>query len=114
MPRAGDLVERVRFERRGKLDDGFGNEIAGPWAAQFERAAMFIMRPGSEAVTAARLHGQQPVTIIVRFDTQTRAVTPDWRVVDVRTGTAYAIRAAEDMDRTRTWISLVCIAGEPT
>ena len=111
MPSAGDLRERVSFARRAQVDDGMGNEVSGPFEEQFQRAAMFIMRPGSEAVMAARLQGQQPVTIVVRFDSQTRSVTPDWRVTDVRSGTVYAIRAAEDMDRKRQWISMVCMAG---
>lgn len=112
MPEAGDLRERVRFEKRTIQDDSFGNEVAGDFAAQFERRALFIMRPGSEAVLAARLQGQQPVTIVVRFDSQTRQITPGWRAVDVRTGTIYSIRAAEDMDRKRQWWSMVCAGGE--
>lgn len=112
MPQSGDLRERVRFEKRGGTDDGFGNTVPGPWEEQFTRSAQFIMKPGSEAVLAARLQGQQPLTMIVRFDGSTRAITPDWRAVDGRTGAVYAIKAAEDMDRRRAWITLVCVAGE--
>ena len=111
MPSAGDLKERVRFERRATGDDGFGNTVPGEWQEQFTRWAMFLMRPGSEAVLGARLEGRQPVTIIVRFDSQTKTITPDWRAVDVRTGKVYAIRAAEDMDRRRQWWSMVCEGG---
>ena len=84
----------------------------GDFAEQFQRCAGFIMKPGSESVLAARLQGQQPVTIIVRFDSQTRTIGTDWRAVDVRTGIAYAIKAAEDMDRKRQWWTMVCVAGE--
>ena len=110
MPSAGDLVERVSFQRRQSVSDDYGNEHAA-FQPVFERRAMFIMKPGSEAVLAARLEGRQPVTIIVRFDSETRDVTPDWRIVDLRSGKAYAVRAGEDMDRKRQWMSFVCEGG---
>lgn len=107
MPRAGDLRERVRFDRPAAMDDGAGNAVQG-WEAAFVRAAMYLMRPGSEAVTAARLDGRQPVTIIVRYDNGTRTITPAWRAVDERSGAVYNVRAAADMDRRRQWWTLVC------
>lgn len=114
MPSASDLKERVRLQKRSGTKDGYGNVVPGPWQDQFDRRAQFIMKPGSEAVLAARLQGQQPVTIIVRFDSQTSTIGTDWRVIDVRTGTALAIKAAEDMDRKRQWWTMVCAAGEVT
>ncbi|GJD58145.1 phage head closure protein [Methylobacterium dankookense] len=111
MPQAGDLRERVVFQSRAATDDGYGNTVTGAWTSRFERAAQFLMRPGSEAVTAARLEGQQPVTMIVRFDSQTCTITPAWRAIDKRTGVVYAIQAAADMERKRQWWTLVCLAG---
>lgn len=111
MPQAGDLRERVRFECRAAGKDGYGNNRIA-FVPQFERAAMFVMKPGSEAVLAARMQGQQPVTMIVRFDRRTQAITSGWRAVDARTDTVYAIKAVADMDRRRAWITLVCVAGE--
>lgn len=111
MTAPGRLKERVRFECRTNVDDGYGNKISGPWTAQFTRRAQYLMRAGSEATIAARLEGQQPVTIIVRFDEQTKTITPAWRAVDVNTGRIYAIRAAEDMGRKRAWWTMVCIEG---
>lgn len=112
MPQAGELRERVRFESRGGTSDGYGNDVPGAFEVRFTRAAAFLMKPGSEAVQAARLQGVQPVTMIVRFDSETSAITPEWRAVDVRSGVVYAIQAAADMDRRRAWITLVCMAGE--
>lgn len=106
------MRERVRFEARAVVDDGFGNQVSGDWAERFSRPALFIMKPGSEAVLAARLQGQQPVTMILRHDAQTQTIGTDWRAVDVKTGAIYAIRASEDMDRKRQWWSLVCVAGD--
>lgn len=111
MPQAGDLREVVRFEARIEAEDNYGNSVAA-FEAQFSRAAMYLMKPGSEAMQAARLQSQQPVNMIVRFDPQTRTITPEWRAVDERTGVVYAIRAVEDMDRRRQWLTLVCVAGE--
>ncbi|HEV2557959.1 MAG TPA: phage head closure protein [Microvirga sp.] len=110
MPSAGDLVERVSFAKRQDTTDEYGG-VKADWQPQFSRSAMFIMRPGSESVMAARLEGRQPLTIVVRFDSQTKAIGLDWQVTDVRTGKTYAIRAAEDMDRKRQWLSLVCEGG---
>lgn len=107
MPSAGDLRERVEFQEPTQQSDEYGNTVRG-LTPRFERAALYLMRPGSEAVTAARLEGRQPVTVIVRFDAQTRTVSPAWRLRDVRTGAIYLIKAAEDMDRKRAWWSMVC------
>jgi head-tail adaptor len=109
---SGDFRERVRFEARTIVSDEYGNEVTGEFAAQFERPALYIMKPGSEAVLAARLQGQQPVTMIVHYDSKTKTISPDWRAVDVRTGDVYAIHAAADMDRKRQWWTLVCTTGE--
>lgn len=111
MPAAGDMRERIRLDARVASDDGFGNSVAD-WAPQFSRAAAYLMKPGSESVQAARLQGQQPVTIIVRFDPDTQRITSEWRATDERTGEVFAIRAAADMDRRRQWITMVCVAGE--
>lgn len=108
----GSMRERVRFEARGGTDDGYGNTVPGGFEGQFSRSAAYLMKPGSEAVLAARLQSQQPVTMIVRFDPDTQRITPEWRAIDERTGVVYAIRAAEDMDRRRQWLTLVCVAGE--
>jgi len=107
---AGDLRERIRFDKRADQEDGYGN-TKDAWEAQFTRSAMFLMKPGSESVLSERLQGRQPVTMIVRFDTLTALIKSDWRAVDTRTGIVYAIRAAEDMDRKRQWISIIAEAG---
>ena len=113
MPDPGQLRERVRFDpRTTQVADDLGNLQAEWDAAQgVTRWACFLMRPGSEAMTEARLAGRQPLTAIVRFDSQTRAITPDWRMTDLRTGTVYAIQTAADMERTNQWMSFVCEAG---
>jgi hypothetical protein len=47
---------------------------------------------GGEGVQAARLEGQQPAIVRVRACTATLRIRPDWRMRDLRSGVAYAIR----------------------
>lgn len=111
---AGDLRHKVRFEKRADVaDDGYGN-TQGDWQQQFTRRAYIGMTQGGEQVIASRLEGVQPAVVVVRYDSRTATVTPDWRLVEVRgdgTERVYGIRTAEDMDHDRRWITLLCIAG---
>ena len=108
----GQMRERVRFEARAPAIDDYGNAITGDYAPRFERAALYLMRPGSETMIAARLTGRQPVSIIVRLDSQTRTITADWHAVDTRDGTVWAIIAPPvDMDRTGQWLTITAEAG---
>jgi hypothetical protein len=98
----GELRERVRFDPVASVStpDDLGNSQGDFDPAQgVTRSAKFLMRPGSEVMTEARLAGRQPLTVVVGYDSQTRTITPDWR---------------EDMDRLRQWITLVCEAGVQT
>lgn len=108
---AGRLRDRVRFESRSVGNDGAGNTNVGDWAKRFVRSAEIVPLKGGEDVIAARLQGTQPALIRVRFDPETSAVTPDWRAVDERTGVVYAIHTAADMERRRTWWTMMCEAG---
>ncbi|WP_131194066.1 phage head completion protein [Lichenihabitans psoromatis] len=97
---AGEFKNRVQFERLAdQAPDELGNVQGAPDpVSAIERAAKFILRPGSEAMIAARLAGRQPMDVIVRFDSQTSQITAiDWRMTDVRTGKVYAIQSAADM-----------------
>ena len=110
----GQLRERVRFTARGTVDDGAGNRQTDfDPATAIDRSALFIMRPGSEAVITARLAGLQPVAVVVRRDSGTLAITASWRMQDLATGQLYAIVAPPaDLDRTRQWLTIDCVAGK--
>lgn len=113
---AGDLRGKVRFERRVESDDGFGNRRAD-WIAEFTRRAAITPLKATESVMAARLQGQQPALIIVRYDGDTVRVGPDWRVVEVSpygAETIFAIRDARDMEAERKWITILAEAGVAT
>lgn len=90
---AGKLRQRVHFQRRGVLDDGYGNEISGPFETVFSDAAEFIPLKGGESVQAARLTGVQPYIVRVRSSIAARAVGPEWQIVDARSGKVLAITA---------------------
>lgn len=108
---AGDLYESVAFDRRAETHDpdDDGNTL-GEWVEQFRCRAGYIHLRGGENVVASRLQGEHPQVIFVRASRQARAVTPDWRVRDVRTGIAFNIR---DISPTadRAWLDFLCQSG---
>ena len=110
MPGAGDLRDRLRFERRQKVADGAGN-FQADWRKEFDRAANIKPLVGGETVIADRLQGVQPAVLTVRYDASTIRVTPDWRAVDCRTGEIYQIKSVVDQDRKRAWLTMMAQAG---
>lgn len=108
---AGAMRDRVRLERRTTVSDGYGNS-RGEWSSAFERAAEIRPLKGGEGVIGARLEGTQPAMVRVRFDSQTSEIKPDWRLVEVRSGTVYAIKTAADMERRREFVTMMCVAGD--
>lgn len=109
---AGDMNDRLRFEARASTTDDYGNEGAGEWVARFVRWAMIRPMRGGEEVVASRLQGQQPVRIVVRSDSETRTIMPEWRAVDQRSGAIYAIKAAVDEERRNQFITIDAVLGE--
>jgi len=79
---AGRLKEIVRFERRGEVDDGYGN-TQGAWAVISGLASVrAAFRPefGRESVEAGRLQATMRGTLTVRAWADTKGVTPADRV----------------------------------
>lgn len=89
---AGKLIERVAFEQREPVDDGYGNEISGDWKERFQDRAAFVYSRGSETVMAGRLQNRAPMIVRVRVSKLTNTVGTDWRIRDVRRGTSYNVR----------------------
>ncbi len=107
----GRLRERIAFDRRVEVDDGAGNTV-GDWAEQFAAAARVMPLRGSEAVQAARLAGRQPVVITIPMSRQARAIGPDWRARDVRSGAVYAITAPPaDMGERGQYLDIFATTG---
>ena len=97
-PTAQELNRRVRFLARGVVDDGYGNEVSGPFEDKFTVWAAF--RPGglSEAVIAARLEGTQILHVYLRASSQTRQITSEWQMIvnDHGVERIYAVTAQPD------------------
>jgi SPP1 family predicted phage head-tail adaptor len=106
---AGFLRERVAFDKKTTVDDGAGGK-ATTWVEQFQRRAGFTHLRGGETVLAARLEGTHTIVIRVRSSTETRTIATDWRVRDIRTGTAYNIRDITPTD-DRAFLDILAQSG---
>ena len=106
---AGDLFFKVAFDKRIDVNDGAGNTVSD-WDEQFQCRAGFTPIRGGESVMADRLQGTRTQIIFVRRSIASRAVTPEWRVRDVRTGEAYNIREVTATD-DRLWLDFLCQGG---
>lgn len=111
---AGALTERVTFQKRGDVEDEYGNVTVGDWTAQFDEPARLQPKLGSEPVLAARLASVQPFLLVVRSSARTRGVTPAWRAVNARTGAIYNIKTTANPDERNQWLELLVVAGEAT
>ena len=109
---AGDLRERVTFQSRAEMDDGYGNPVSGPWTDRFTTRARLQPKLGSEAVVASRLQGIQPFMLTVRSNNDTRRVTPAWRAI--HGGLAYDIKTAANIDERNVFIEMLVVQGGAT
>lgn len=112
---AGKLRDRVTFQARQKVDDGYGNEVSGPWEDVFTVSANIAPARGREEVLAQRLQGVRPVEITVRWSSQTVQIAPEWRAVNARdTSQVFNIHDIRDPDGRRQWNVITCTLGGPT
>jgi head-tail adaptor len=112
MTTAGDLNEKISFQRRTSTSDGFGNNELG-WAALCGPFSARI-RPinGKEEVLVGKLAGVQPFEIVVWSCTATRAVTTEDRAINARTGQPYDITAIQNPDERNAFLSMLAKAGD--
>lgn len=108
---AGDLRERLSFQSREPIDDGYGNRVSGDFVEQFACAARIQPLKGGEGVQAARLQGTQPVILTIRSSLQAKQVTTAWRAVDARRGAIYNITSLANMDERGVMIDLLAVSG---
>lgn len=114
MTRAGELNHRIAFGKRVEENPDSPADLGNTesvFAEQFRVFAKVQAKFGGEAVTAARLTGQQPVTITVRQNSMTRQITTDWRAIDVNEETEYAIRSIVDPDDSGAFFEILCQTG---
>ncbi|RVL04778.1 head-tail adaptor protein [Sinorhizobium meliloti] len=114
-PSAGRMHQRLHFQKRSTVDDGYGNEISGPYETVFTAAAELIPLRGGEPVQAARLVGVQPYTVRIRSCAAAREVTPSWRIVDARNASRVMnIRTVTNPDQKNAWLDLLVDDGVAT
>ena len=106
---AADLYGRMTFERPRAVPNGLGGQVVD-FVPVFEAHVKMRYLRGSETVIAARLAGKQPVVATVRRSRSAAAVTPEWRMRDLRSGLVYNIRAVVPSD-DRRWIEITAESG---
>lgn len=109
---AGELRERIRFERRVKAgDDGYGNVTYEWQAITAAQPANLSPQSGDEPVTADLLRAQQTFTVTVRYSKQTACVMTNDRAVNVRSGDTYDLIAIANPDERRRFITMTAVRG---
>lgn len=107
------MREKIHFQTRTEVDDGYGNPISGPFETVFTEPARLKPGLGSETVIAARLTGTQPYTVTVRSSTRTRTVHTGWQLVDARNPSrTFNIKSLVNPDEHGRYIDLVVVEGE--
>lgn len=111
---AGELRQRVRFERRAEQGDGYGNVRAGWVPLGIERQAALHPTRGGEEIQAGRLAGVASWDLWLRWDRRLATVVADeCRAVNVRTGQAFNIRFVGDLDGDQRWLFMQLQSGVP-
>lgn len=114
MTGAGDLRHRISFAKREQVNPDSPADLGnteGVFVEQFQLFAEVRAKFGGESVTAARLTGQQPVTITVRQNSKSRQITTEWRAIDVNEDTEYAIRSIVDPDDAGAFFEMLAQTG---
>jgi SPP1 family predicted phage head-tail adaptor len=106
---AGQLYQRVAFDKEVPGSDGYGGTTNG-WEEQFQCRAGYTHLRGGESVMAARLEGTHSIVIRIRASSNTRVVTTDWRVRDTRTDVIYNIRDITPSD-DRAFLDILVQSG---
>lgn len=109
---SGQLYYQVALLKRIEQDDGMGNTVSD-FVEQFQTRAEFIHLRGGESVLAGRLQGKHTLVVRVRNSSNTRLISTDWMLRDVRTGKSFNIRDIEH-EVNRQFISLTCESGVAT
>ncbi len=114
-PSAGRQREKLHFQKREMIDDGYGNETAGDFATVFTDFAELVPMRGSEPVISARLTGVQPYIVRIRSCVASREVTTAWRAVDARNDKrVFNIRTVTNPDQKNGWLEFLVDDGVAT
>ena len=124
----GALRSYIHLQRRGEVDDGFGNMVpGGEFVTEFSVYANFrsLLRgsaSGVEDVFADRIQGNQPFVVTVRRNKAFESVTHAWRIADARSddGTGKFLRTFNikspptDSTNGYMWLEFVAVLDAPS
>lgn len=110
MTHPGQLRESIALSKRSLIDDGYGNEVTGPFEVQATVPARVVGMKGQESVVAGRLQGIQPYVITIRNAGPAASVTTEWKATNTRSGVEYAIRSII-VDERGDYADLLCETG---
>lgn len=108
---AGRLHHRLQFEVRVLVNDGYGNQVAGDWMAQFDTHCAIRFLKGSETVLASRLEARSPIVITARNCADVRRITHEWRARDLRTSRLYLVKEMPRPTEDRAYFEMLAEAG---
>lgn len=106
---AGDLIERVGFERPVSGSDGAGG-VGNGFQEWYACRAQYIHLRGGENIIAGRLEGKHPQVIRIRSSSTAREITTEWLARDKRAGTLFNIRDITPTD-DRLWLDFLVEGG---
>ena len=99
--RSGSLRERMKVERRTRVEDGFGGIAEGWEVCQCGLAAKVIQKTGKEQFSDDTLQGVVNHEIHLRHSKRTQDIDNHMRLINERTGTIHNVRAATHDPRRR-------------
>ena len=107
--RVTDLDRVVSFQRRGEVDEGYGNKVDGDFAEVFREWARVKPMKGGEGVVEARLSARQPAILTVRATAAAEAVNSDW--IAVTGGMVWNIKEPPRLTEDRQFLEMLVERG---
>lgn len=112
---AGALRESVTFQRRGEVDDGYGNKQAGDWAAIPDAeelpADLTPFRWGETAISEG-VQGRRLYRVTVRYNPALLGLVVTDRMVDDRAGTTFNVKSPPvNPDKKRKYLEFLVETG---
>lgn len=112
MPSAGDLRNRIRFDRRGPDANG---DLLGDWVEGDTVWAQAKWLRGTETAVSQRLEGKQPVAFVIRSSAASRGIDAAYRAVtvsgrDIVPGQVFNITAVSPA-KEAGFIDILAVAG---
>lgn len=103
------FVEHVAFDQPTESADGYGG-VTLTFAEAYTCRAAFQYLRGGETVQAERLAGRQPLIAIIRSNSLSRTITPQWRMRDLNSGKVFNIASVEPT-RDRRYLHILAQGG---